>query len=120
MIYSNAFVFEGVYKFNRKNSLRFELQGLFTKQDRGNWTAVVLEYSISPHWFFSLIDQYNIGNPDESKRVHYLYGTVGYIRKTTRISLAYGRQREGIFCVGGVCRAVPASNGVNLTITSSF
>ena len=120
MIYSNALVFEGIYKFNRKNSLRFELQGLFTEQDRGNWTALVLEYSISPHWFFALIDQYNIGNPDESKRVHYLYGTVGYIRKTTRISLAYGRQREGIFCVGGVCRAVPASNGVNLTITSSF
>lgn len=120
MIYSNAIVFEGVYKFNRKNSLRFELQGLFTQEDRGNWTAVVLEYTISPHWFFVLIDQYNIGNPDESKRVHYLYGTVGYVRKTTRISLAYGRQREGIFCVGGVCRAVPASNGVNLTITSSF
>ena len=120
MVYSNALVFEGVYKFNRKNSLRFELQGLFTQQDRGNWTAVVLEYTISPHWFFVLIDQYNIGNPDESKRVHYLYGTVGYVRKTTRISLAYGRQREGIFCVGGVCRAVPASNGVNLTITSSF
>jgi len=120
MIYSNAVVFEGVYKFNRKNSLRFELQGLFTKDDRGNWTALVLEYNISPHWFFALIDQYNIGNPIESERVHYLYGTVGYIRKTTRISLAYGRQREGIFCVGGVCRAVPASNGVNLTITSSF
>lgn len=120
MIYSNALVFEGVYKFNRKNSLRFELQGLFTQQDRGNWTAVVLEYTISPHWFFALIDQYNIGNSDESKRVHYLYGTVGYIRKATRISLAYGRQREGIFCVGGICRAVPASNGVNLTITSSF
>lgn len=120
MIYSNALVFEGVYKFNRKNSIRFELQGLFTDQDRGDWAAVVLEYSISPHWFFAIIDQYNYGNPDESKRVHYLYGTVGYIRKTTRISLAYGRQREGIFCVGGVCRAVPASNGVNLTITSSF
>ncbi len=120
MIYSNAVVFEGVYKFNRKNSLRFEIQGLFTQQDRGNWSAFVLEYNISPHWFFALIDQYNMGNPDESKRIHYLYGTVGYIRKATRISLAYGRQREGIFCVGGVCRAVPASNGVNLTITSSF
>jgi len=34
--------------------------------------------------------------------------------------LMYGKQREGIFCVGGVCRNVPASNGVTLTITSSF
>lgn len=120
MVYSNTFVFEGTYKFTSKQSLRFELQGLFTKQDRGDWAALVLEYSISPHWFFALIDQYNFGNPNESDRIHYLYGTVGYIHNATRISLAYGRQREGIFCIGGVCRAVPASNGVNLTITSSF
>jgi hypothetical protein len=120
MIYSNAGVIEGLIKFNRKNSLRFEVQGLFTKQDRGDWAALVLEYTISPHWFFALIDQYNFGNEDESQRVHYLYGTVGYIRNATRISLAYGRQREGIFCVGGVCRAVPAANGFNLTVTSTF
>jgi len=120
MVYSNTVVFEGTYNFTPKHSLRFELQGLFTEQDRGNWAAIVLEYSMSPHWFFAVIDQYNYGNPVESEQVHYLYGTVGYIKDTTRISLAYGRQREGIFCVGGVCRAVPASNGVNLTITSSF
>lgn len=120
MVYSNTFVLEGTYKFTSKQSLRFELQGLFTEQDRGSWAAIILEYSISPHWFFALIDQYNYGNPDEKEQVHYLYGTVGYIKEATRISLAYGRQREGIFCVGGVCRAVPASNGFNLTITSSF
>lgn len=120
MVYSNTVVFEGTIKLKPKHSLRFELQGLFTKQDRGDWAALVLEYSISPHWFFAIIDQYNYGNSDEEKRVHYLYGTVGYIRGSTRISLAYGRQREGIFCVGGVCRAVPASNGFNLTLTSSF
>ena len=120
MIYYNAGVFEGLIKFNRKNSLRFEIQGLFTKQDRGNWYAAVLEYSISPHWFFYLIDQYNGGNSDKDQRIHYVLGSVGYLYKSTRISLAYGRQREGIFCVGGVCRAVPASNGFNLTITSSF
>jgi hypothetical protein len=34
--------------------------------------------------------------------------------------LAYGRQREGLLCVGGVCRQVPAASGFMLTITSSF
>jgi hypothetical protein len=120
MVYSNTIVFEGTYKFTSKQSLRFELQGLFTKQDRGNWSAIVLEYTISPHWFFAFVDQYNFGNDDPDERVHYPYFTAGYIHNTTRISLAYGKQREGIFCVGGVCRAVPASNGLNLTITSSF
>ena len=34
--------------------------------------------------------------------------------------LSYGKQREGIICVGGVCRQVPAANGFSVTITSSF
>jgi len=32
----------------------------------------------------------------------------------------YGRQRAGIFCVGGVCRQVPAANGLTLSVTSTF
>ena len=35
--------------------------------------------TLSPHWFASVIDQYNFGNPDESARVHYLYAAVGRI-----------------------------------------
>ena len=27
---------------------------------------------------------------------------------------------EGIFCIGGVCRAVPASNGLEIAFTSRF
>ena len=34
--------------------------------------------------------------------------------------LQYGKQRAGVFCVGGVCRAVPASNGLTFSFTSSF
>ena len=120
MVYSNTFVFEGNYKFTPKQSLRFELQTLFTEQDRGNWAAIVLEYSISPHWFFALIDQYNYGNKDESKQVHYYKFNVGYTKGANRIQIGYGKQREGIMCVGGVCRNVPASNGFTISITSSF
>ncbi|MCT4623955.1 MAG: DUF6029 family protein, partial [Schleiferiaceae bacterium] len=38
----------------------------------------------------------------------------------TRVQLGYGRQPSGIFCVGGVCRFVPASNGLQMSITSNF
>jgi hypothetical protein len=34
--------------------------------------------------------------------------------------LGYGKRREGVFCIGGVCRAVPATNGFEISITSSF
>jgi len=52
--------------------------------------------------------------------LHYIYASTGYIKDATRITVGYGRQREGLFCVGGVCRFVPASNGLTLSVTHSF
>ena len=66
------------------------------------------------------MDQYNYGNPVEGQKLHYIYGSLGYIKDATRITLGYGRQRAGLFCVGGVCRFVPASNGLTLSFTHSF
>ncbi len=126
LIKSHIGVAEMGYKINRKHSLRAELQGLFVEKyhgqinDKGNWGTVILEYSISPKWFFSIMDQYNYGNPTPSKRIHYIYGSFGYIKESTRITIGYGRQRAGLFCVGGVCRFVPASNGLTVSFTQSF
>ena len=131
---ANIAVLETQFKTKKRQSLRTELQVLITasdsivtdgvlemvKQDKGDWATFVAEYTWSPHWFVGIIDQYNFGNPDESKRIHYLYGSAGYISGPHRLSIGYGKRREGIFCVGGVCRAVPASNGFEITFTSSF
>jgi hypothetical protein len=119
-IYSNIGIVDFAYKLTPGRTLRCELQTLQTKQDHGSWAYVLLEYSIGSDWFVGLADQYNYGNSIAKDRLHYPYGTVGYIKNATRITLAYGKQREGIFCVGGVCRAVPASNAITLSVTSSF
>jgi hypothetical protein len=66
------------------------------------------------------MDQYNYANPHENLRIHYVIGTVGYVHESTRFTVSYGRQRAGLFCVGGVCRVVPASNGLTLSFTQSF
>jgi len=120
IVYADIFVLETQIKTAKRQSLRTEFQALFTEQDKGDWATLVAEYTWSPHWFASIIDQYNFGNPDEAKRVHYLYGSAGYINGPHRLSIGYGKRREGIFCVGGVCRAVPASSGLEVTFTSSF
>jgi hypothetical protein len=119
-IYSNIVVADVTYKINRKHSIRTELQGLWTQQDQGNWATFLVEYSISPNWTFAIIDQWNYGNKDDSKRIHYLLGSISYIRGSTRFMLNVGKQRAGIFCVGGICRQVPASNGVTFSFTHSF
>jgi len=117
---SDIFVLEGQYKISRKHSIRAEVQGLFTKEDVGNWGTFLVEYNISPKWFFAVMDQYNYGNPVEGRRLHYLIGSAGYLFGNSRVMATYGKQRAGIFCIGGVCRTVPATNGLTLTFTSSF
>jgi len=119
-VYSNIGVVDVTCNITKKYSLRGELQGLWTKQDKGNWLAGMLELTISPKWFFSISDQWNLGNPVSNLQLHYYNISAGFIYNTTRIALGYGRQREGIVCVGGVCRYVPESTGFTLTINSSF
>lgn len=120
IVYAHVDVIDIQYKIKPKHFIRGELQSLITEQDKGNWATALVEYTFSPHWTVAVLDQYNYGNKDASKRVHYLYGTVGYNTGGTRIAIGYGKRRAGIFCIGGVCRAVPASNGLEINITSSF
>jgi hypothetical protein len=119
-IYTNIGVLDLTYRINDKNAIRAELQALFTKQDKGNWIGGTLEYTISPKWFFSVMDEYNYGNDDPDSQLHYYSFSVGYTQKSTRLALNFGRQREGLLCVGGICRYVPAFTGIGLTLTSNF
>lgn len=108
------------WRMAARKTLRLELQGLFTEQDKGDWAAATLEYTMAPRWFFAISDQFNYGNPDKDKRKHYYTLSMGYTHEATRIALSAGRQAEGIVCVGGVCRVVPASSGLMLTVTTNF
>jgi hypothetical protein len=123
-------VIDVTYKYKSGSSVRFEAQGLFTPAShlettsngiaKGNWATGLVEWFPTGNWFIAVFDQYNYGNPDEKYKIHYYLGTVGYNQGPHRISVGYGKQSAGIFCVGGVCRQVPASNGITLSITSSF
>ena len=120
MFYGHNVAAELTYKINTKHALRLEAQHLYSKQDFGSWMYLMLEYSINPNWFISIGDQWNYGNEDKTKRIHYFNIAGAYVIGTTRIALNFGKTREGILCVGGVCRAVPASYGVGLSVTTSF
>lgn len=118
-IFANIFIADATYKFATKKAIRFETQGLFTEDQYGNWAFGLIELSV-PNWFFTVLDQYNYGNPEGYLQVHYPKVAIGYTKGTNSIQIGYGKQRQGVMCIGGVCREVPASNGLTLTITSSF
>jgi hypothetical protein len=119
-IRSNIVVADVTYKIKRKHSIRGELQGLFTPDDQGDWATAILEYTISPNWTFGGVMQWNYGNPVAGQRALYPLGVISYVTGPTRFMLNVGKQRAGLFCVGGVCRQVPASNGFTFSFTHSF
>ncbi|MBC7694256.1 MAG: hypothetical protein H7141_02295 [Burkholderiales bacterium] len=136
-ITSHIGVVDITWRYKTGSAIRFETQGFFGSYDykehakdangktnitnnTGSWVSELVEWTINTHWNVTLADQYNYNNPVEAKRVHYYFGMIGYTNGPTRISVSYGRQRQGIFCAGGVCRFVPASSGLSISISSSF
>lgn len=120
MLYANAGVLDLTYTINEKHALRFEVQYLQTKKDDGDWGMGLVEYTIAPKWFVAAMDSWNLGNPVTEKKIHYYNFAAGFTQGSSRLAVSYGKQREGILCVGGVCRQVPAANGITLSLTSSF
>ncbi|MFO7789721.1 MAG: DUF6029 family protein [Bacteroidota bacterium] len=118
-IKAHVAVADFTYNINSDYSVSTELQGMFTDEDRGDWAMGMIELN-TPGLFFTLIDNWNYGNPENDKRIHYYTVGAGYVKKGTRVQLSYGKQRQGVMCVGGVCRVVPASNGLMLSISSTF
>ena len=131
---TNIAIAEIQYKLSRTNTIRTEIQHLWASQDSaiteqdytyGNWLVVLAEYTISPSFYFSVWDEFNYFDEEKygetiDRSLHYLNASFAYVHEATRVSIGYGRQREGLLCVGGVCRQVPASNGFFLSVTSSF
>ena len=123
--HNHVVVADLTWKVSKKNVLRFEAEwmGSDSKYSRdvddkrcGDWIMGLVEYNFTSAWFVSVSDQYayrdGIGN--------YYNVSVGYNHGATRIQLGYGKQREGLLCIGGVCRQVPASNGLTFSLTTSF
>jgi len=115
------------YKIKEGHTLRIELQSLLSQQiedgkqqAEGDWSMGLIEYTISPNWFLSIQDMYNYGNENIDKQLHYININAGFIKGANRFEVGYGKKREGIFCVGGVCKTVPSSNGFSLSVSSSF
>ena len=128
LVHNNIVIADLSWKLNKKHSLRFEAEWMGSDSrydaadahlaDRryGDWIMGLVEWNIGTHWFVSASDQYayhdGIGN--------YYNLSVGYTHGATRLQLGYGKQREGLLCIGGVCRPVPASNGLTFSLTTSF
>jgi len=120
-IKTNIVVGETTYKFGKiGQSVRLELQKMWSNSENHDWVGGTLEYNASPRLSFYVNDIYNSGTDSSTSENHY-YNIGGSFNKgTTRFSLNYGRQRAGLVCVGGVCRFVPEATGLSASLLMSF
>ena len=116
MVRSNIFIADAKFQLSKKTSLRTELQYLSTPDDKGDWLYGLAEFSLAPHWMFTVSDMYNVGETN----IHYYHGDVTFSIAAHRVQLGFGRTRAGYNCSGGVCRYVPASRGFTLSYNYTF
>jgi hypothetical protein len=126
---------EFTYKIDKKNSIRFETQYMFTKGDLGAWAFGLVEFTFNRKWTFTAAALVNtqprkLGEviekqqPDGTFKTQapVLYPTLAifYTHKASKFSLSYVKQPQGVVCTGGICRLEPAFSGVRFGCTTRF
>lgn len=111
---------ESILKLKSGKSMKFIVQHLWTQDDKKNWLASTFEYNFSSKFSVFVSDMYNYGNDHTADREHFYNVGGNYSKGRFRMSLSYGKQRGGLLCLGGICRVVPESKGLTLTLNTSF
>ncbi len=119
MMNTEVLVADVLYKFTSKTSLRMELQHAWSdSKDDQAWAYGLLELGLAPRWMFYVSDMCNYKSASDT--IHYFSVGGSFSWKMLRASAAYGRNRGGTQCSGGVCRYVPEHCGVSVGISMIF
>ena len=120
IIRSGIGVVDVKYSTTKDVQMRAELQYLFTRQDQGQWIFALYELSLYRQLMLSASIQHCIGHgtitgAESEQGKNYFTAMATWQRDAHRLSLGYTKNREGFCCSGGVCRKIPAQEGVTLT-----
>jgi Family of unknown function (DUF6029) len=117
---ANTVVLDNTIILKKLQSIRVDLQHQWADERFKNWVAAQVEYNFSAKWSFFIVDLYNYGNSNVNEQLHYYNMGATFNKAAYRVQFGYGRQRGGLICVGGVCRFVPQSAGLNVSLNYSF
>jgi len=122
------------YNLDDTRAIRVEASAMFTgrvgsaeNRDYGDWLFGLVEFTIAPHWTFTVADMWNFQpariNPNTANKerpIHYPRVDVFYATGPSRFALSYIKQVDGIVCTGGICRYEPAFSGFRLNMQTNF
>jgi hypothetical protein len=89
---------------------------MYSEELTKDWMAGSLELSSVDGWSIHVQDLFNHG----SSREHYYEAGVSFSHRGLKADLAYGHQRSGMVCSGGVCRWQPEYKGGLLRLAYHF
>ena len=110
-----ALVADLTFKCNKKLSINTQAQHLYSKQDKGSWAMALVDFRIKSKVSIYLTDEYNY-----SRNHHYYQAGTNLNLGSKSIGLSYGKVREGLFCIGGICQIIPEYQGLNLSVMGRF
>ena len=119
-VYANTVVVDNTLRLKKAKSVKVELQHQWAKGGFKNWAAAQAEFNFNAIWSVFAVDLYNYSNAITTNRQHFYNFGAAFNKTAYRVQASYGRQRGGLICVGGVCRFVPQSAGLNLSLSYSF
>jgi hypothetical protein len=120
LVKTNILTAESTYRISPTKSIRILGEHLWADSDKKNWGSATVEYNLNSKFSVFTSDMYNYGNENPDLRNHYYNIGGSYRKNATRLALNYGRQRGGLICIGGVCRFVPESSGISVSINTTF
>ncbi|MEE3384977.1 MAG: DUF6029 family protein [Prevotella sp.] len=115
-VHNNIFITDATYEFNERLSLNADLEYLTSTYYEGDWLYGKLSLTVSPHWTFSVSDEWNCGET----KTHYWYGEVEFSAGSHELSVGYGRVSEAYICVDGLCRLDPSMKGLFVSYNYEF
>lgn len=117
---ANTIVIDNTLRLKKSASIRLDVQHQWADGGFKNWAAAQVEYNFNSIWSLFALDLYNYGNSVVKDKIHYYNFGTSFNKGAYRVQVSYGRQRGGLICVGGVCRFVPQSAGLNVALNYSF
>ncbi|CAM4075278.1 MULTISPECIES: DUF6029 family protein [Flavobacterium] len=129
VIKANILAAEFDYNLSKGRAAKLAIEHMWADNDRKNWIAMLFEYNINTRFSVFASDMYNYGYDKDANLIdhetdpfdiHFYNFGGAYKKGSTRFAINYGRQRGGLVCAGGVCRFVPPSTGLGMSITTSF
>jgi hypothetical protein len=110
-----AIVADFTRKISKNLSINTQAQHLYTRQDKGSWAMALLDFRIKSKCSIFITDEFNY-----SQNEHYYQVGSNLNLGSKTLGISYGKVREGLFCVGGVCQIIPEYKGLSINFGINF